>query len=163
MTSPVRLLLRRAAARWVNERVFPVGGVARDRRLLRRALTSVPVGRALVVGPNIAARQALRGAKVDVAGTVPQAPEVNVCSTVRTVGSLPPERWDTVVIADSGEQLEERLPAVLPACRPNAWLVVLRRDRRLAQADESALLRVASIQATLTSGRHRLWLARVHL
>jgi hypothetical protein len=162
MTSSARRILQVVAARWVGERVVPVGGVARDRRLLREAVAGADLGRVLVVGPSISARQALRGRPVDVVGTSPYAPYVTVCSAMRHPTSLPIRRWDTVILSDPGDELTLRLARVLPACRPEATLIVLDRGawasdpRRATAIDE-----VARIDRTLVRGRHRLWMARL--
>lgn len=120
-----REAIRRIAERYVGERAAPVGGVARDRRLVRRTLDGQPVGRVLVVGPGLAVRQALRGAVIDVAGTSPHSEEVNVCTPALDAGSLPSGRWDTVVVTDRGPDLSRRLAAVRPACRPGGRLVLV--------------------------------------
>ena len=73
MTSRPRQLLRRVASKWIGERAIPVGGVASDRRLLRRVLEGRSVGRVLVIGRSLAARQALAPMQIDVAGTSPYA------------------------------------------------------------------------------------------
>lgn len=120
-----REAVRRLAERFIGERAAPVGGVARDRRLVRRTLAGEPVGRVLVVGPGLAVRQALPGAVVDVAGTSPHSEEVTVCSPALDAGSLPPLRWDTVIVTDPGPDLSRRLAAVRPACRPGGRLVLV--------------------------------------
>jgi hypothetical protein len=161
MMSKVRQLVRRLLGRWLGERPIPVGGVARDRTLLRRALGGTDAGRVLVVGPGLAIRQALPFNEVDVAGTSPYSSEINVCSAVRTVGSLPPQRWDTVVVTDSGAHLDERLRAVAPACRASARLLVLGRTEQALPGQLSAISEVASIEGMLISQSHRLWVARM--
>src|SRR5215212_9295227 len=72
-----RLMLGKVASRWFGERRLPIGGTSRDRRLLREVLNSAEAGRVLVVGPSLAARQALAKHPVDVAGTNPFLNEVN--------------------------------------------------------------------------------------
>lgn len=162
MTVRMRRLVRDLAGRWLGERAAPVGGVARDRRALRRALGGREVGRVLVVGPGLATRQALPGARVDVAGTSPHMLEVTVCSTASAAGSLPANRWDTVIVADPGTDLPGRLQAVVPACRAGARLVVIDRDGWAADAPEvRALAAAADITGILGRRRHRLWLAQV--
>jgi hypothetical protein len=164
MNSFVRRILRIAAARWVGERIVPVGGVARDRRLLRSVLAGEDPGKVLVVGPNIAARQALRGRPVDVVGTSPYTQYVTVCSELRRVGSLPPRRWSTVILSAPGDELQARLERVLPACRPGARLIVL--DRGAWAKDpgrKGAIESVAHIEQTFARGAHRVWSARLPL
>jgi hypothetical protein len=161
MTSRTRRLLRWAAARWIGDHVVPVGGVAGDRRLLRRGL-SFPVGRALVVGHSTAARQAMRGSHVDVAGTNPHAAEITVCSMVRDPGALPPRRWNTVIVTDSTVNLGQRLHAISPACLPGARLLVLERDQRNRTANDHALVEhVCALENTLERGSRRLLVARM--
>jgi hypothetical protein len=159
MNSRMRTLLSRVAARWIGERVIPVGGVAGDRRLLRTGLT-FPVGRALVIGPSTAARQALRGSHVDVAGTSPQAAEVTVCSSARDEDSLPRGRWNTVIITDSTVD-RERLRAVAQACSPGARLLILRRDQQgKAWKDLAEVAELCTLEGTLERGTRRLVVAR---
>jgi hypothetical protein len=152
---------RDTAARVFGERAVPVGGVARDRRLLKRALSGGDPGDVLVVGPSLAARQALHGRQVDVADTVP-SPEVTVCSAVRVSGSLPPGRWDTVVVADPGPSPQGRLAAVREACRPGARVLLLDHCGDDATAPgPAALAAVAHPGKPLGRGRRRLWPAEV--
>jgi hypothetical protein len=149
------------AARWIGDHVIPVGGVAGDRRLLRRGVT-FPVGRALVVGPSTAARQAMRASSVDVAGTNPHAAEINVCSTVSDPGALPLGRWDTVVVTDFTVNLQRRLQAIAPACLPGARLLILERDQRSRTANDHALTeQPCTIESTLERGSRRLIVARM--
>ena len=162
MSSRIRLLLRRAAGRWVGERAVPVGAVARDRRLLRRALAQASLGRVLVVGSSLAARQAWPRAAVDVVGTSPYAAEVTVCSRLDGPASLPRARWDTVVVTEVGEGLAERLRVLRPACRPRARVVLLERDGQTDLAGPAAALRQVAVlhQVHLRRSR-RLWIAQV--
>jgi hypothetical protein len=125
MSTTMRQMLRSWVGRVVGERPIPLGRVARDRRTLRRALAPRPVGRVLVVGPGLAARQAFPNADVDVAGTSPHSTEVTVCSAVSGRGSLPPDRWDTIVISEPSGDLTELLRAIQPACRRGARVVLL--------------------------------------
>ena len=127
MTSPLRLLLRQAAGRWLRERAIPVGGVAADRRLLRRALPQESLGRVLVVGSSLAARQAWPQTVVDVVGTSPYAADVTVCSHLDGPDSLPPARWDTVLVTETDRGLAERLQVLRSACRPQGRLLMLQR------------------------------------
>ena len=162
MIPRARRLLWRLIGPWVGERPLPVGGVARDRHLLRRAFARRPVGRVLVIGPALAARQALPAVKIDVAGTSPHRAEVTVCSAVRGVDSLPARRWDTIVITDPDEDLPARLRAILPACRPAAQLVVVDRGEPADQgARELAIQEVASIEKVLARHGHRAWVASI--
>jgi hypothetical protein len=161
MTSRTRRLLRWVAAHWIGDHVVPVGGVAGDRRLLRRGLT-FPVGRALVVGPSTAARQAMRGSHVDVAGTSPHAAEITVCSTVRDPGALPPGRWNTVIVTESTVDLRQRLQAIAPACLPGARLLILERDQRSRTANDHAqVAQLCALESTLERGSRRLLVARM--
>jgi pimeloyl-ACP methyl ester carboxylesterase len=162
MRAKTRALIRRLAARWVGERRIPFGSVARDRRVLRRALGTEPVGRVLVVGHSLAARQALAPIAVDVAGTNPHSAEVNVCSAVRGVGSLPPARWDTVLISEHASDLVEQLDAIRPACRPDARLLVLDREGWDDQSPQArSLADVSSVQNVVRGPRRRVWVTRV--
>lgn len=157
-----RELVRRLAERWVGERAVPVGGVARDRRLLRRALSGAPAGRVLVVGPGLAARQALPQASVDVAGTVPHMAEVTVCSAATGARSLPADRWDTVIVSDPGADLPGRMAAVRSACRPGGRVLVIDRSGWAADGPEArALTAAVTVTAVTGRGRHRVWTARV--
>jgi hypothetical protein len=163
MTSSARRVLQTASARWVGERVVPIGGVARDRRLLRKVVAGADLGSVLVVGPSISARQALRGWPVDVVGTSPYATYVTVCSAMRHVTSLPTARWDTVILSAPGEELTLRLARVLPACRSEATLIVLDRGPWALDPDRAtAIEAVARIDRTLVRGAHRIWSARLH-
>jgi hypothetical protein len=162
VTSRPRELLRELAGRWLGEQPVPVGGVARDRRLLRRALGSQALGQVLVVGPGLATRQALPGIEVDVAGTEPHMPEVTVCSRASGAGSLPRARWDTVIVAQPGADFGERLRAVVPACRAGGRLVVIDRVGWDDQAPEArALAEVADITEVVHRRGRWLWLAVV--
>jgi hypothetical protein len=162
MTAALRELVRRAAARWVGERVIPIGGVAQDRRLLRRALAPATSGRVLVVGPSLAARQALAGQPLDVVGTSPYAAYVTVCSSLHGPGSLPEARWDTVVVTQVDDALAERLRTVRPACRPGARILVLERHHDPADSEPmTAISSVASVQQVHLRRHRRLWVARV--
>lgn len=162
MMPRVRRLLWGVAGPWLGERPLPIGRNARDRRLLRRALDSSPVGRVLVVGSGLAVRQALSAAPIDVAGTNPHAPEVTVCSSVRTVNSLPRERWDTIVITDPTGELPDRLRAVQPACRRGGCLIVVDRGESSDPADRIlAIAQVACLEKMVAGRHHRLWLARM--
>lgn len=162
MIRHARHLLRALASRCLGDRAAPVGGVARDRRILRRALRGRAAGRVLVVGSGLAARQALPACRLDVVGTNPHAAEVTVCSTASGVGSLPSARWDTVIISDPGHDFVERIRAVRSACRPGARLLVLDRAGWDREAPEPrALAEVATITQVLGRQRHRLWLAEV--
>lgn len=145
MTSPLRRLTRRAAGRLLRERPIPVGAVARDRRLLRHHLPPESVGRVLVVGSSLAARQAWPRATVDVAGTSPYAAYVTVCSHLDGPASLPAARWDTVVVTEVDQGLAERLRTLGPACRPQARLVVLQDDDDTVQGTMAALGQVAEL------------------
>lgn len=160
--SRARELARTLAVRVFGDRPAPVGEVARERRLLQAALADRPVGRVLVVGPGTAARQALApaGVVVDVAGTVP-LPEVTVCSAVDEAGSLPPARWDTVVVSDPGDDLLGRLRAVVPACRAGAIVLVVDRGQWPAGSPEADALRRVAAAPVTTRGRHRVWAAEV--
>jgi hypothetical protein len=161
VTSRPRQHLRRLAVRWVGDSAIPIGGVAGDRRLLRRALRAQSLGRVLVVGPGLATRQALPEVLVDVAGVVPLT-EVTVCSAVRDADSLPRARWDTIVITDLTTDLSERLRAIRPACRSQARLYVLSRGGGAADRLRAAqLAELATIEATLTRRGRRLWIARI--
>lgn len=155
MTPRPRQLVRDLAARVIGERAAPVGGVARDRRLLRRALGHRTPGRVLVVGPGLAVRQVLPGLHVDVAGPLPHL-EVTVCSSVDAPGSLPPARWDTVVVTDPGRDLAGRLAAVRTACRPGGRVLVLDRTGDV----EPVLARVADVEGHV-GRRPRVWTAAV--
>lgn len=157
MSARLRDAVRQVAARRLGERPAPVGGVARDRRLLRRALAPESAGRVLVVGPGLATRQALPGRHVDVAGTVPHHAEVTVCSLVAGPGSLPEGRWDTVVIAEPGPDLPGRLDAARRACRPGGRVLVLERTG----VEGTALSEVATVTGVLGRGRRRLWVGEV--
>jgi hypothetical protein len=162
MTSRPRQLLGRVASKWIGERAIPVGGVASDRRLLRRVLEGRSVGRVLVIGRSLAARQALAPMQIDVAGTSPYATEITVCSTVNGVDSLPRARWDTIIFTDAGRNLSRQLAAARQACRVGARLIIL--DCGLPMADEdvaTTLTEVASIEELLVHRGRRLWLARV--
>jgi hypothetical protein len=158
----MRELVRETAARVFGERPAPVGGVARDRRLLRRALAGNDPGVVLVVGPSLATRQALPGRPVDVADTVPY-PEVTVCSAVAGPGSLPEARWDTVVVAEVGPDPAARLAAVRAACRPGARVLLLDDTGDDATGPgPAALAAVARTGRPLgRRGRRRLWPADV--
>jgi hypothetical protein len=162
MKAKARALIRRLAARWVGERRIPFGSVASDRRVLRRALRAEPVGSVLVVGPGLAARQALAPIAVDVAGTNPHSAEVNVCSAVRGAGSLPPARWDTVLISEHASDFVEQLDAIRPACRLGARLLVLDREGWDDQSPQArSLADVASVQKVVGGPRRRVWVTRV--
>jgi hypothetical protein len=162
VSSRVRRLLRRAAGRWVGERLLPVGAVALDRRLLRRALPPSSLGRVLVVGSSLATRQAWPEASVDVVGTSPYAREVTVCSHLDGPASLPEARWDTVVVTQVGEDLAERLRVLRPACRPQARLVLLERNGRADLTGTAAALReVAVLRQVHLRHSRRLWIAQV--
>jgi hypothetical protein len=162
VSSRVRLLLRRAAGRWLGERPIPVGAVAGDRRLLRQALSAASLGRVLVVGGSLPARQAWSGATLDVVGTSPYAAEVTVCSSLDGPASLPEARWDTVVVTDVGQGLAERLQVLRRACRPQARLVLLERDPPPELAGSAAALRqVAVLQQVHLRRSRRLWIAQV--
>ena len=156
----MRESVRSAAARVFGDRPAPVGRVARDRRLLRRALTGIDPGAVLVVGRSLATRQALPGRSVDVADTVPY-PEVTVCSAVGGPGSLPEARWDTVV-TEPGPDPAGRLAAVRAACRPGGR-VLLRDDSGddASAPGPAALAAVARPGRPLGRGRRRLWPAEV--
>lgn len=162
MRRQLRQGVRALAARLLGERAVPIGQVARDRRILRRALRGLPVGRVLVIGPGLAARQAWPDARVDVAGTSPYSTEVTVCSTALGAGSLPPARWDTVVISAVGDDLSQQLAAVQPACRANARLLVLDREGSAGPAPHArALAEAASTTDVIARGRQRVWVAEV--
>jgi hypothetical protein len=161
MMSKVRQLMWRLLGRWLGERAVPIGGTARDRTLLRRALGGSQAGRVLVVGPGLAVRQALPLNEVDVAGTSPYSAEITVCSAVRTVGSLPSQRWDTVVVTDTSAHLDERLRAVAPACRASARLLVLGGTEQALAGQLSAISEVASVEDVLILRGHRLLVARI--
>jgi hypothetical protein len=162
MTSALRMLIRQGASRWVGERAIPVGGVAQDRRLLRRALAPGTSGRVLVDGPSLAARQALGGQPLDVVGTSAHAADVTVCSALQGPGSLPEARWDTVVVTRVDQHLAERLRALRPACRPGGRILVFERHARLGHGEPMAAIRaVASVQHVHVRGSRRLWVARV--
>ena len=162
MRTRARALVRRLAARWVGERRIPFGSVARDRRVLRRALRTEPVGRVLVVGHGLAARQALAPLAVDVAGTNPHSAEVNVCSAVRGADSLPPGRWDTVLISEHTSDFVEQLDAIRPACRPGARLYVLDRDGWDDQSPQArSLAAVGSVHKVVEGPRRHVWVTQV--
>lgn len=155
-----RRLARRVAARVAGERRLPVGGVARDRRLLRRALGRQRRGRVLVVGPGLAARQVLAPADVDVTGTSPHSAEVTVCTTALGAGTLPPARWDTIIVSDPGPDWAARLAAVLPACRGR--LLVLDRAGRPLEPDEiERLTAAARVRDVVGGSRRRVWVMEV--
>lgn len=155
-------MVRNVVARCLGERAIPVGGVARDRQLLRRALAGQAVGRVLVVGPGLAVRQALPDVPIDVAGTSPHSAEVTVCSAARGGGSLPLERWDTVIIMESGTELPEQLDAVRPACRAAARLLIVERPGVDVNGSlAAALANVAAIRQVLGKRQRRLWVAEV--
>lgn len=111
-------LRSRVAAAVVGERRLPVGTVARERRLIRRAI-GADVRAVLVIGPGLAARQALRAAVVDVVGLSPHAAEVTICSAALEAGSLPVRQWEAVIVShvDIGPRLEA-LRASCPAGTP---------------------------------------------
>lgn len=162
MKARARAVVRNLAGRWVGERRIPLGRVARDRRALRRALRAEPVGSVLVVGPGLAARQALAPKVVDVAGTIPHLAEVNVCSTVRGAGSLPQSRWDTVIISEHDSGFAEQLDAIGPACRPGARLLVVDREGWDDQSPQAvALAGVASVERLVAGRGRRIWVTRV--
>ena len=154
-----RARVRRLVAAWAGERVLPVGGVARDRRLLEQVLGgSSDPGRVLVVGAGLPVRQALPARYVDVAGTSPHAAEVTVCSSARTPHSLPAARYDTVVVTSTGEDWEGRVTAVGGSCRPGALVLVLERDGWRPEGPElTALGRLGEVRVAGARGRHRLW------
>jgi hypothetical protein len=153
---------RARVARLLGDRPLPIGNVARDRRLVRRALGGRFLGRVLVVGPGRAVRQALPDVGVDVAGTDPHALDVNVCSAVHGTGSLPPERWDTVVVRDCGSDVAARFAAVVPACRPRATLIVFDPGGgRASSTAAGALAQVAVVRSVIGRGEHRLWIAEL--
>jgi hypothetical protein len=152
MTSPLRLLVQRAAGRWLRERAIPVGGVAADRRLLCDALPQDSLGRVLVVGASLAARQAWPQTVVDVVGTSPYASDVTVCSHLDGPDSLPPARWDTVLVTETDPRLAERLQVLRSACRPRARLVVL---QRVAVGDPAAALAQVGVVQEVHHRRHR--------
>lgn len=155
-----RAAVRSVAGRLLGERAVPIGAIARDRRLLRRALRGHSVGRVLVLGPGLAARQAWPDARVDVAGTSPYSPEVTICSEAVGGGSLPTARWDTVIISAAQDDLSEQLAAIQAACRPSARLLLLDHqgwDERTPEI--RALADAASISCVLGKGRQRAWLA----
>jgi len=161
MTSGVRLLLRRAAGRWLRERAVPVGGLAGDRRLLRRALPPATLGRVLVVGSSLAARQ-VWGTSVDVVGTSPHAPYVTVCSLLDSEASLPAARWDTVVVTEIDDGLADRLQVLRTACRSRARLVLLQRGGRVDLTQlVAALGGVAVVQRVHHARQRTLVLAEV--
>lgn len=146
MTSRLRLLLRRTAGRWLRERAIPVGAVARDRRLLRRVVPVATLGQVLVVGSSLAARQAW-GPAVDVVGTSPHAAHITVCSLLDSPASLPPARWDTVLVTEVDDGLAALLETLRAAGRPQARLVLLRRDGREVSDLLAALGPVAALRA----------------
>jgi len=161
MTFDARATLRVFIARWVGERPIPIGGVAADRRLIRRALAGRVPGRVLVVGPGLAARQALKGVKVDVAGTSPHSSEVNVCSSVRGATSLPADRWDTVIISAPAD-LRSQLEAIRPAChRPAQILVIDRTSHSTRSVDPLTVQAELGEASALRRGRRRAWIAAV--
>lgn len=158
MSPGARERVRALASRLFGERPLPVGDVARDRRVLRRVLTGRPPGRVLVVGRGLPVRQALPGVAVDVAGTSPHLAEVNVCSSVTSTGSLPRNRWDTVVVSEPGPDPAGRLQAVVAACRPGGRLLLLDRTGWVPAlpSDDRSLLQVVH------EGRsHRVWAGEV--
>jgi hypothetical protein len=162
VSSRLRLLLTRAAGRLLGERALPVGALARDRRLLRHALPPESLGRVLVVGSSLAARQAWPGATVDVVGTSPYAAEVTVCSRLDGPASLPRARWDTVVVTEVSQGLTERLQVLGPACRPQGRLVLLERKGPTDLARPATALRqVAVLQQVHLRRSRRLWIAQV--
>lgn len=162
MTSGPRRLLSRLARRWVGERAIPVGGLARDRRFLRRALRGQDWGRVLVIGPGLAVRQVLPPGRVDVVGTSPYRSEVTVCSALVGPRPLPPGRWDTLVMTEVDEGFGDRLRAAVPACRPEARVVVFERHGQPdAVGHVSELTAVASLEQVLLRQGRRLWVARV--
>lgn len=157
-----RELVRALAERRVGERPVPVGGVAGDRRLLRRALADTDVGHVLVVGPGLAARQALPGVAVDVVGIVPHRADVTVCSAATGPRSLPPDRWDTVIVVEPGPDLPGRLAAVATACRPSGRVLVLDRSGWTADGPQvRALAAIATVTGVRGRGRRRLWTAQM--
>ncbi len=162
MTFRARALVRELAGSWLGERAVPVGDVAANRRLLRRALSTLDLGSVLVVGAGLAARQALPSVEVDVAGTSPHMHEVTVCSRVDGSASLPAARWDTVVVLDPGADLRGRLRAVLPASRAAGLLVLLDRAAWSEDGPELRALREQTrVVAVHGGGRRRLWIAEV--
>lgn len=162
MITEVRNLRRKYAARWIGERPIPIGGVARDRRLLLVVLDPTEVGSVLVVGSSVAARQALASIDVDVAGTNPHNNEVTVCSRVLEADSLPKSRWDTVIINSPGADLRERLRAVRPACRPSGRLLVLERGPRSAHPGHAVTLAELGAQVEVWARRHNCaWSVRL--
>jgi hypothetical protein len=157
-----RQIIRTLAARWIGERPIPIGGVAKDRRLLRRALRGRSVGRVLVIGSSVAVRQALPDVDVDVVGTSPHALDVTVCSAVGGVHSLPRARWDTVIFSQPGPELPDRLSAVIPACRPYARLIVMSRREMATNVDHGPVVaEKAALEDLFVRRGHTVLLARV--
>jgi hypothetical protein len=77
---------------------------------------------------------------VDVAGTSRDLPDVTVCSNLRGADSLPTGRWDTIVLADAGPALPQRLEAIKPACRIPARVVLMERGSRATSRDRALTL-----------------------
>src|SRR5690242_8406687 len=107
-------MVRRRANRLGEDFRLPIGRVAETRRLLRRLLRAQAAGRVLVVGRVPPVRQAMPGSLLDIAGTDPTSNNVTVCSRVDARGTLPPARWDTVIVNDPDLRLWPRqLDAIL--------------------------------------------------
>jgi hypothetical protein len=155
-----RALLSTLRHRLVGDRPLPVGRLARDRRLMRRALRGRARGKVLVVGPGTAVVQALPELAVDVAGTSPHQREVTVCSAVTRPGSLPPHRWDTIVVTDLAD-LPTRLTALVPACRTGGRLLVVDRFGWSDDAPEARALAQWAAVVEPVGRRARLWVAEV--
>jgi hypothetical protein len=161
MTAAPRRLVQALAKRWVGERPIPVGGLARDRVLLRRALGGAASVRVLVVGPGLAVRQALTTAQVDVVGTSPYRSEVTVCSDLMRATSLPRARWETVIITTVEDNFAQQLPILVSACQPGGRMAVFQRtgaEQNLGYVSE--LASVATLEQVLLKGRRVVWLAR---
>lgn len=152
---------RTAFLKRVGERRLPVGNVALDRRLLRRALGEHAGGSVLVVGPGLAARQAFPDAQVDVAGTSPHSAEISVCSAVDKPTALPPARWSTVIVMDLGADPAGRLGAARRACRDGGTLLVVDRIGWDEHSPEVAMLAgMAAVTRAVGAATRRAWLAK---
>lgn len=162
MRTAPRVLARELVSRLAGDRRLPVGGVARDRRLLRRALRDREPGAVLAIGTGVAVRQVLPLARVDVAGVIPHLREVTVCSRASGAGSLPPGRWDTIVVTEPGADLAARLAAAVPAARPRGRLLVLDRHRWTAEDPEPRALRaVGDVVQVVGRGAARVWVTEL--
>src|SRR5829696_273005 len=105
--------LKRRARTWR----LPVGVVAADRRLLAAERASLG-DEVAVLGASLAVRQALPDVRLDIIGTVPFDRTVTVLSDGLGPGSLPVDRWSSLVLVDPPVDLQSRLlEAAAIACR----------------------------------------------